>query len=241
MTLPWTWARGMEWHLPPLSRHCHGFILGTGWLCLRSETLLMSWRYGQQSPGHGLEVHHGDAPARWGQGPADDLRQTHRDRPLSQPLSHPPARLWLQALSPEHGPLQLDAGTRCWDPRRKNRNPPSVHPVGPPSEKLQRSGAVAATIGVCRRNRNCHVDSCGRRRKKERANAKPRRETVDTAIDYVQITSGPNFRSGAVDTGSGLTSMRACADCSRGRLDAPCGGEGLFVFISEDQIAPRRG
>lgn len=171
----------------------------------------------------------------------DDLRQTHRDRPLSQPLSHPPGSTLAPGSLSRTWVLAADAGTRCWGPRRKNRNPPSVHPVGPPSEKLQRSGAVAATIGVCRRNRNCHVDSCGRRRKKERANAKPRRETVDTAIDYVQITSGPNFRSGAVDTGSGLTSMRACADCSRGRLDAPCGGGGLFVFISEDQIAPWRG
>ena len=70
--------------------------------------------------------------------------------------------------------------------------------------------------------------------KRDELTQEPRRETVDTAIDYVQITSGPNFRSGVVDTGSGLTSM-----CSR--LDAPCGGGGCLFFVSEDQIAPWRG
>ena len=50
----------------------------------------------------------------------DDLRQTHRDRPLSQPLSHPPGSTLAPGSLSLTWVLAADAGTRCWGPRRKN-------------------------------------------------------------------------------------------------------------------------
>jgi hypothetical protein len=66
----------------------------------------------------------------------------------------------------------------------------------PPSLQMRR------TLGGGKHRGGCLELSCEPVLPLEAKWASPM-ETVDPRIDYVQITSRPNFKSGAVDTGSG--------------------------------------
>lgn len=61
-------------------------------------------------------------------------------------------------------------------------------------------------------------------------------ENGGSPIDYVQITSEPNFKGGAVGTGSG---RREPTQCAGERDDFLCalGRKGALRFIHESQIA----